>query len=132
MAKSQKYKLGAFEFAYKFTDADGQETVGISTPAQFAQMRMWQDKVIKDKTYTPEFCAELASNYHAMLVAKSLGLINEVKPGNAAAMYEFLNDYTVEDVTEEYRDKVKDKEKDDKDAQEENPTTSDQEGGQVA
>lgn len=132
MTKSKQYKLGAFEFAYKFTDADGQETVGISTPAQFAQMRMWQDKAIKDRTYTPEFCAELASNYHAMLVAKSLGLIDEAKPGNAASMYEFLNDYTVEDVTEEYRDKVKDKEKDDKDAQEENPTTSDQEGGQVA
>lgn len=123
MTKSKQYKLGAFEFAYKFTDADGQETVGISTPAQFAQMRMWQDKAIKDRTYTPEFCAELASNYHAMLVAKSLGLINEVKPGDAAAMYEFLNDLSVEDITEEYRAKAAD------DA--ENPTTSDQEGGQV-
>lgn len=123
MTKSKQYKLGAFEFAYKFTDADGRETVGISTPAQFAQMRMWQDKAIKDRTYTHEFCAELASNYHAMLVAKSLGLIDEVKPGDAAAMYEFLNVYTVEDITEEYRAKSVDAE---------NPTTSDQEGGQVA
>ena len=124
MTKSKQYKLGAFEFAYKFTDADGQETVGISTPAQFAQMRMWQDKAIKDRTYTPEFCAELASNYHAMLVAKSLGLIDEAKPGDAALMYEFLNDFTVEDITEEYRAKAA------LDAK--NPTTSDQEGGQVA
>lgn len=124
MAKSKKYKLGAFEFAYKFIDADGQETVGISTPAQFAQMRMWQDKAIKERTYTPEFCAELASNYHAMLVAKHLDLISEVKPGDASLMYEFLNDFTVEDITEEYRAKSAIDAK--------NPTTSDQEGGQVA
>lgn len=124
MTKSKQYKLGAFEFAYKFTDADGQETVGISTPAQFAQMRLWQDKAIKKDTYTPDLCVELASNYHAMLVAKHLGLIDEAKPGDVTAMYEFLNDFTVNDITEQYRAKAA--------LDAENPTTSDREGGQVA
>ena len=118
----EKYKLGNLEFAFKFVDADGNETIGVSTPAMWALAQEKLDCDRKSGNHTNEYITNNYVNYLALMTAKSIDLVNDDAPTmeNIATL---LNKYDVFEVSEDYpREKS--------DPNEVNPSLSDQEGGQ--
>lgn len=120
----EKYTLGNLEYAFKFVDADGNETVGVSTTAMWARAQEKLDRDQKAGEHTKGYITQRYVDHIALMTAKSLGLVedDELTLENIAVM---LNRYTVTEISGEYN-----REKPDEDA--ENPTPSDQEGGQEA
>lgn len=120
----EKYTLGNLEYAFKFVDADGNETVGVSTTAMWARAQEKLDRDQKAGEHTKGYITQRYVDHIALMTAKSLGLVedDELTLENVAVM---LNRYTVTEISDEYN-----RERPDEDA--ENPTPSDQEGGQEA
>lgn len=98
-----KPKIGRFQFAYKFTDADGNEAIGISTPADYARMYDWMNAEKRTGNWLITDLIQRADEYHKLMVAKREGLIDSDDPASEN-VFTFLNYYEVEDVTGEYRE----------------------------
>lgn len=115
------YKLGSLEFAFEFTDADGEKTVGISTPSMWARAQERLARMKKEDVFADEFVQWTYLNYLALMVAKQEGLVENDSP-STAAIAAMLNHYEVKDVSDEYESDIE------KVANPEDPMQSDREG----
>lgn len=115
----EEKRIGSYQFAYKFTDADGKEVIGISTPADYARMHDWMNAEKRKGELLVTDLLQRADEYHVLMVAKREGIVESDDP-TSENVYTFLNDWSYEDITSQYRE-----------VPSINPQTQEQEGDQA-
>lgn len=116
----EKKRIGNYQFAYEFTDADGKKVIGISTPADFARMHDWMNAEKRNGKWLITDLQQRSTEYHVLMVAKREGLVESDEPTSENA-FNFLNDWDYEDITYQYRE-----------VPELNPQMEEKEGDQAA
>lgn len=99
----EKKRIGNYQFAYEFTDADGKKAIGISTPADYARMHDWMNAEKRKGEWLVTDLLQRADEYHVLMVAKREGLVESDEP-TSENVFNFLNDWDYEDITYQYRE----------------------------
>lgn len=122
----KRYRLGNYEFAFEFTDAEGNKTTGVSTPSMWAAAKTLMDELTVAGGHSTSYVAEVAMGYLHQLVAVDLGLAVGAEPTMEGAC-ELGNLYEIADVSDRYTPEEADGGED-----AENPTGPGREGGRAA
>lgn len=99
----EEKRIGNYQFAYEFTDADGKNVIGISTPADYARMHDWMNAEKPKGEWLITDLLQRADEYHVLMVAKREGLVESDEP-TSENVFNFLNDWDYEEITDRYRE----------------------------